>query len=360
MAAELPDLDLEGRRLLVTGGAGFVGSCLVRAALRAGAGRVVVLDALTYAAVPSSLDQPARDPRFALRVGDVCSALDCRRALEDARPDWVVHLAAESHVDRSIEDPNPFLRTNVTGTAVLLGAALDHLAARSPAAAESFRLLHSSTDEVFGDRSGRPAAGEGAAYAPSSPYSASKAAADHLVLAFHRTYGLPAIVTHSGNNYGPRQFPEKLVPLAALRALAGEDLPQYGDGLQIRDWLHVEDHCRGLLAVGLRGRIGERYCLSAGCLLANRAVLEAVRAAAGPAGEGSRIVAVADRPGHDRCYALDPARVELEVGWRATVAFTEGLPATVGWYRDHPEWVAEARQRSSYRGERLGLGRRRP
>ena len=349
--------DLSGKRLLVTGGAGFIGSAFVRAALAAGVERLVVLDKLTYAAHPANLARPAQDPRFELVVGDVADAADCRAALAAARPDWVVHLAAESHVDRSTEDPAPFLRTNVLGTGVLLDACLEHLDERPAADRAGFRFLHSSTDEGFGELEGGDHAHEQRAYSPSSPYSATKAAADHLVRAYGRTYGLPWILTHSGNNYGPRQFPEKLVPLALGRLLAGEPVPLYGDGEHERDWIHVEDHCRALLAAGLRGAPGRAYCVSAGEVRSNRELVELLRGVC-EGGEAGSVEFVADRPGHDRRYALDPARLREETGWTARTGLAEGLAATVRWYRDHPEWVAEARERSGYRGERLGLGRR--
>ncbi|RMH03272.1 MAG: dTDP-glucose 4,6-dehydratase [Planctomycetota bacterium] len=349
--------DLAGRRLLVTGGAGFIGSAFVRVALAAGAGRVVVLDALTYAAQRESLDGPDRDERFAFRVGDVRRSEDCAAALAAAEPDWVVHLAAESHVDRSIERPAPFLETNVLGTAVLLEACLRWA---EQAGREPPLLIHSSTDEVFGDLPEGVRATEDSPYRPGSPYAAAKAAADHLVRAWGRTYGLRWRITHSGNNYGPRQFPEKLIPLALLRALAGEPAPLYGDGGQIRDWIHVEDHARAILAAGLADGGGRAFCVGAGEERTNTELL-GLLAEALPAGTPPlRIEHVADRPGHDRRYALDPSRLIRETGWRPTRGLAEGLAETVRWYRENPEWIARARARSGYRGERLGLGLRRP
>jgi len=348
------DSDLRGKKLLVTGGAGFIGSAFVRMALESGAERLVVLDSLSYAAHPANLAPLEQDARFRLLVGDVAEPANCREALELAEADWVVHLAAESHVDRSIDDPAPFLRTNVVGTGSLLEASLDHWRRLPAKHRVGFRFLHSSTDEVFGDRGDGPAADEDSPYAPSSPYSASKAASDLLVQAYGRTFGLPWIITHSGNNYGPRQFPEKLLPLAILRALAGEPIPVYGDGRQVREWLHVEDHCRALLLAGLRGRPGRSYCVGGGCRRGNLEILETVLQALGLALDATTLQHVADRPGHDRRYALDCSRFLQETGWEPRVSLEDGIAATVSWYQDQKDWIAVARERSGYQGERLG------
>ncbi|MBC8327872.1 MAG: dTDP-glucose 4,6-dehydratase [Planctomycetes bacterium] len=347
--------ELRGKNLLVTGGAGFIGSAFVRAALAAGAERVVVLDLLTYAAHPENLRTLEACDRFELIVGDLCDPARCRQALDAADPHWVVHLAAESHVDRSIDDPAPFLRTNVVGTGVLLEACLERWEGLTAARQESFRFLHSSTDEVFGDLPVGVRADESTPYRPSSPYSASKAASDHLVRSYGRTFGLPWIIPHSGNNFGPRQFPEKLVPLAIARALAGEPVQVYGDGLQVRDWIHVEDHCSGLLAAGCCGLPFETYCLGGEGGWTNLRILDAVLGALGRPTGSPGIVLVEDRPGHDRRYALDSSRIRERTGWAPQIPIVQGIGATVAWYRDHLPWLEEAQNRADYRGERLGL-----
>ncbi len=342
--------------MLVTGGAGFIGSAFVRAALASGVDRLTVLDKLTYAANPSSLEQPARDPRFELIEGDVCDPEACRQAFASGDPDWVVHLAAESHVDRSIDDPAPFLRTNVLGTGVVLDACLAFLPSLDEGRRDGFRLLHSSTDEVFGEIPARTLAVEDSPYAPSSPYSATKAASDHLVRSYGRTYGLPYLISHSGNNYGPRQFPEKLVPLALRQLGRGRAVPLYGDGEQVRDWIHVEDHCRALLAIGDRAAPGRSYCVGAGESLSNRELVATLVEALGLDPAGQWITPVPDRPGHDRRYALDPSRLAEEIGWRAELGLAEGLRRTAAWYQDHQDWTETALRRAGYDGERLGLG----
>ena len=352
---------LSGRRILVTGGAGFIGANFVYWALQEGAEHVAVLDALTYAACPATLDDARRNPRFAFREADVCDPAACRSALEEARPDWVLHLAAESHVDRSIDDPAPFVRTNVLGTATLLEALLAHWANLPDQGRRSFRFLSASTDEVFGSAAEGEAFQEDSPYAPHSPYAASKAAADHLVFAYRHTYGLPGVVTYCGNNYGPFQFPEKLVPLMALAALEGGELPIYGDGHHVRDWIHVTDHCRGLGAIAALEDPAPRYCLSGRNRLDNLAMVRRIadetdrqeQRPVGSAWEKHRLVE--DRPGHDRRYALDPARLQAQAGWKAQRTLEDGMAETVRWYRENRAWVEEARRRSGYRGERLGL-----
>jgi len=354
--------------LLVTGGAGFIGSNLVRRALEATADRVVVLDNLTYAGSERSLED--LDPRRVVFVrGDIADRDRVDAVFREHRPRAVLNLAAETHVDRSIDDPRPFVDTNIVGTFELLEAARRHLAAIGAARAAEFRFLHVSTDEVFGSLGEDGLFREDTAYAPRSPYSASKAAADHLVRAYHHTYAVPAIVTNCSNNYGPYQFPEKLIPLMILNAVEAKPLPIYGDGMQVRDWLFVEDHCDGLLEVLRRGRPGESYNLGGRCERTNletvaglcAALEELYPAAANPALRARGVDAysalqtrVPDRPGHDRRYAIDDTKIRRELGWSARTGFEAGLRATVRWYLDHPEWC-EAAQGRGYRRERLGL-----
>jgi dTDP-glucose 4,6-dehydratase len=322
------------RSLLVTGGAGFIGSHFVDHALASGVERLVVLDALTYAGRRDHLAAAARDARFAFVHGDVCDAALVARLFGEHDFDAVAHLAAESHVDRSIADGAPFVRTNVAGTFTLLDAAR---AAWSENPARLF--LHVSTDEVYGSLGPAGRFTEASPYAPSSPYAASKAAADHLARAWHRTYGLPVVVTHGSNNYGPRQLAEKLVPRAIAAALAGEPIPVYGDGRQVRDWLFVEDHVRGLWLALVRGAPGETYDLGGGTELENREtvarVADAVDDSLGRPRTSRRLVTpVADRPGHDFRYALDASKARATLGWTPAVPFDEGLARTVRWYVD--------------------------
>jgi dTDP-glucose 4,6-dehydratase len=355
--------------LLVTGGAGFIGSNLVRRALEATADHLVVLDNLTYAGSAASLDDLPDRSRVTLVVGDIADRERVDAVFREHRPRAVLNLAAETHVDRSIDDPRPFVRTNIQGTFELLEAARRHLAAIGAARATAFRFVHVSTDEVFGSLGQDGLFREETPYAPRSPYSASKAAADHLVRAYHHTFQLPTIVTNCSNNYGPYQFPEKLIPLMTLNALEAKPLPIYGDGAQVRDWLYVEDHCDGLLEVLRSGRPGESYNLGGHC---ERTNLEIVRALCGvleevlPAARNPAMRArgigsyaaletrVDDRPGHDRRYAIDATKIGRELGWKPRTAIEDGLRATVRWYFDHPEWC-EAAQGRGYRRERLGL-----
>jgi dTDP-glucose 4,6-dehydratase len=344
------------RRVLVTGGAGFVGSTLVRELLAAGRYEVVTVDALTYAGHRASLAEVLDDPRHAFVQADVADAAAVRDVFDRHRPDAVLHLAAESHVDRSIDRPAAFLRTNVTGTFALLEEAR-----RAWAGRDDVRFVHVSTDEVFGSLApDDPPFHRGTPYDPRSPYSASKAASDHLARAWHHTYGLPVIVTNCSNNYGPRQYPEKLIPTIVLRAARGDALPVYGAGDQVRDWLHVRDHARGLIAALERGTPGATYLFGSRRELGN---LELVRALCGildelrPAGapHARWIEHVTDRPGHDRRYAIDPSAAERELGWRAEVPFDEGLRATVAWYLEHTAWIdAVVADRDAL--ERQGLG----
>ncbi|MEQ8848585.1 dTDP-glucose 4,6-dehydratase [Botrimarina sp.] len=347
------------RRVLVTGGAGFIGSTLLRRLLERPATRVLNYDAFTYAGVDASVAPLRPDLRYEEVRADVVDAAALAYAVGRFDPDVVLHLAAESHVDRSIADPERFVRTNVEGTATLLRVWREHVGGLGPGEAARRLLVHVSTDEVYGPISPPKAARVGDPYRPSSPYSATKAAADHLVGAWRRTYGLSAVIVHPTNNHGPRQFPEKLVPVATLRALRGEPIPLYGDGSQVRDWLHVDDCVAGLIAAAERGEPGATYHLAGGPgdgaapteEWSNRRVVEAICDAVdqvapdGGASGGPRrrlIEHVADRPGHDARYALDSAASRRELGWRPRVALADGLAATVRWYAQNAAWVAEA------------------
>ncbi|HXU44550.1 MAG TPA: dTDP-glucose 4,6-dehydratase [Thermoanaerobaculia bacterium] len=357
------------RTLLVTGGAGFIGSNFVRLALSEPAvGRVVVLDKLTYAGRMESLADLLGDPRFAFVQADIADRDAVRRALADHRPTAILNFAAESHVDRSIDDPSAFVRTNVAGCFELLDAARRYVRDLDPAARAAFRFLHVSTDEVYGSLGPEGAFSETTAYAPNSPYAASKAGADHLVRAYHETYGLATLLTNCSNNYGPYQFPEKLIPLMILSALSGQPLPIYGDGGNVRDWLYVEDHCRGLLAVLERGEPGAKYNLGGRSERTNLEIVDALCAAIEserPAAENPALrekghasyaalkTFVADRPGHDRRYAIDDRKIRAEIGWAPRHDFDSGLVATVRWYLGHRDWCAAVQ--SDYGRERLGL-----
>jgi dTDP-glucose 4,6-dehydratase len=335
--------------ILVTGGAGFIGANFVRDWFAAGDEGVVVLDKLTYAGNLSSLQGVIGRPGFHFLHADICDRDTVRRALSQHRPRAIVHLAAESHVDRSIHGPAPFLQTNLIGTFELLEAAREYWSALAGAHRDGFRFLHVSTDEVYGslDQTA-PGFAEASAYAPNSPYAASKAGADHLVRAWHHTYGLPTLMTNCSNNYGPYQFPEKLVPLMILNALDGKALPVYGDGGNVRDWLHVSDHCVAIRRVLAHGRIGETYNIGGRCERRNIDVVRAVCTTLAslrprPSGYEPQIEFVPDRPGHDRRYAIDASKIERELGWRAAETFESGLAKTVQWYLDHADWVASVR-----------------
>jgi dTDP-glucose 4,6-dehydratase len=320
-------------RLLVTGGAGFIGSAFVRHVITTRSEiDVVTLDKLTYAGNLDNLAPVAGSPRHEFVRGDICDRALVAPLLADGGFDGVVHFAAESHVDRSILSPDAAIDTNVRGTATLLTAA--H-------AAGIGRFLHISTDEVYGDLEAPLEADESFPLKPSSPYAAAKAASDLLALAYRRTYGLPVIVTRASNNYGPYQFPEKLIPLMITNAIAGDPLPVYGDGLQVRDWLFVDDHCRAILAVLERGRDGEVYNVGGNCALTNREVIRQVLDIVGA--DPTLLRTVADRPGHDRRYALDSEKLAREVGFHPTTPFAAGLAQTVQWYRDNTEWVGWVR-----------------
>ena len=354
---------------VVTGGAGFIGSNFVRKVLASRDARVVVVDKLTYAGNLESLADVANDARFEFVRADIAD----RTAMEDLfrthRPAAVFNFAAETHVDRSIDGPSAFIETNVVGTFELLDAARRHLAGLAPGMAQRFRFLHVSTDEVYGSLGPTGAFVETTPYEPNSPYSASKAGADHLVRAYHATYGVPTLLTNCSNNYGPYQFPEKLIPLMILNALEGKPLPIYGDGGNVRDWLFVEDHCDGILRALERGEPGGRYNLGGGAERTNLQIVDAIcaelerlrPAAKNPALARAGVTSyaalkrfVADRPGHDRRYAIDASLAQRELGWTPGHAFETGLSATVGWYLEHRDWC-EAVQRDRYGRERLGL-----
>ncbi|MBN1590463.1 MAG: dTDP-glucose 4,6-dehydratase [Pirellulales bacterium] len=350
--------------LLVTGGAGFIGSCFVRQELARGECRVVNLDKLTYAGNLDSLADVLHHPAHVFVEGDIADAALLAKLFAEHSPWAVVNFAAETHVDRSIDSPEPFVTTNVLGTFRLLEAARRWWVTLPSDRRDAFRLLHVSTDEVYGTIGHEGTQfNETSPYAPNSPYSASKAAADHFARAYCRTYSLPVLVTNSSNNYGPYQFPEKLIPLAILSAVEGRPLPVYGDGQQIRDWLFVEDHTRAIRTVLEAGRLGEVYAVGADCQRSNLDVVKAIcrcvdelRPDLAHRPCESLIQFVADRPGHDAHYAIDAAKLRRELGWAPREDFDSGLRKTVQWYLDHPDWVGRVTD-GSYRGERLGLGR---
>jgi len=349
-------------RILVTGGAGFIGSAVVRHLLGNTQATVINLDKLTYAGNLESLAPVAGNPRYRFEQVDICDASEVARVFAQHRPSAVMHLAAESHVDRSIDGPGEFIQTNVFGTYTLLQAARSYWAGLEGPAREAFRFHHVSTDEVYGSLGETGLFHETTAYDPSSPYSASKAASDHLVQAWHRTYGLPTVISNCSNNYGPCQFPEKLIPLMILNGLAGKPLPVYGNGSNVRDWLYVEDHARALCTVLERGRAGETYNVGGNSERTNLQVVEAICAlldelapAPGGARHESLITYVKDRPGHDQRYAIDATKIRDDLGWTPSETFDSGLRKTVAWYLGNEAWWRHV-QDGSYRGERLGLG----
>jgi len=341
--------------ILVTGGAGFIGANFVLDWLNSVAEAVVNLDALTYAGNLHSLEAVRGDPRHVFVHGDICDGALLDSLLTSHRPRALVHFAAESHVDRSIHGPGEFIRTNIEGTFSLLEAARRYWSALPGAERDAFRFLHVSTDEVYGSLGpDDPAFRETTAYAPNSPYSASKAASDHLVRAWHHTYGLPALTTNCSNNYGPWQFPEKLIPLMIVNALSGKPLPVYGDGMYVRDWLYVGDHCAAIREVLAGGRPGETYNIGGNSERTNRDIVGAVcalldRLSPDAGGPHARLIRfVADRPGHDRRYAVDTRKLERELGWHPRESFESGLERTVRWYLDNRRWVQEV-QSGAYR-----------
>ena len=351
-------------RILVTGGAGFIGSAVVRRLVGSGKAAVVNVDKLTYAGNPDAVAQAAASPDYSFEQVDIVDADAVRGVFERFRPTAVMHLAAESHVDRSIDGPAEFISTNIVGTFVMLQEALRYWRDLPLPAKADFRFLHVSTDEVFGSLGDTGFFTEETPYDPSSPYSASKAAADHLARAWHRTFSLPVLLTNCSNNYGPYQFPEKLVPLMILNALEGKPLPVYGRGANVRDWLYVEDHADALITVLERGRVGDTYLISGRNEHPNIDVVRRIVALVDELGpelaNGPRealITYVPDRPGHDHRYAIDASKIERELGWRPRHSFDSGLRLTVQWYIDNAEWRERIRS-GVYQGERLGLAGR--
>lgn len=355
------------KTFLITGGAGFIGSAVVRGLIRSTEHVVINIDKLTYAGNLESLREVENDPRYHFVKADIVDGDSLRRIFRDFQPDVVMHLAAESHVDRSIDGPATFIETNIVGTCQLLEVAREYwqaLKQRDPDKAAGFRFHHISTDEVYGDLEGTDDRfTESTPYVPSSPYAASKASSDHLVRAWHRTYDLPVVITNCSNNYGPYQFPEKLIPLTILNALAGKPLPVYGDGRQIRDWLYVEDHARALVKVATEGEVSKTYNIGGHNEKTNLAVVEAIcdllDELVGTAHLALRshrdlVTFVADRPGHDRRYAIDARKIQRELGWGPQETFETGLRKTVQWYLDNETWWRRV-QDGSYQGERLGI-----
>lgn len=349
------------KRFLVTGGAGFIGSAVVRRLIDRTRHRVLVVDKLTYAGNLDSLASVADDPRFAFERADIADGARMQAIIGRFQPDVIMHLAAESHVDRSIDGPAEFVHTNVVGTFALLQETLRYWQGLSGERRDAFRFHHISTDEVFGSLGAEGFFHEHTPYQPNSPYSASKAASDHFVRAWHHTYGLPTVVTNCSNNYGPYHFPEKLVPLIILNALEGKPLPVYGDGRNVRDWLYVDDHAEALVLAAETGRVGESYNIGG---WNERRNIDVVRTICGLMDEmapdariGAReslITYVADRPGHDQRYAIDATKVARDLGWRPAETFETGLRKTVRWYLDNRTWWERVRS-GGYRGERLGM-----
>ncbi|WP_304525797.1 dTDP-glucose 4,6-dehydratase [Halomonas sp. I5-271120] len=348
-------------KLLVTGGAGFIGSAVIRHIIANTADSVVNVDKLTYAGNLESLAEVSDSDRYAFERVDICDRNELERVFSVHQPDAVMHLAAESHVDRSIDGPAAFIETNIIGTYTLLEVTRSYWNDLDSEGQQAFRLHHISTDEVYGDLEGPEGLfTEETSYAPSSPYSASKASSDHLVRAWHRTYGLPTLISNCSNNYGPYHFPEKLIPLVILNALEGKALPVYGKGEQIRDWLHVEDHARALYKVATEGRVGETYNIGGRNEKQNIEVVEAIcslldeLAPSHFTSHASLITYVPDRPGHDLRYAIDAGKIERELGWHPQETFESGIRKTVKWYLDNFEWCRRV-QDGSYQRERLGV-----
>lgn len=350
--------------ILITGGAGFIGSNLVHYCLEYEDFTILNVDELTYAGNPESLLSVESHPRHIFVKGDICDRELLKELLNQYQPQAVIHLAAESHVDRSIDSPDQFIQTNVVGTFQLIEAARGYWASLPKEEKQAFRFLHVSTDEVYGSLGKKGFFTEESRYLPNSPYSATKASSDHIMRAYFHTYGLPILITNCSNNYGPRQFPEKLIPLMILNALEGRDLPVYGDGWNVRDWLYVEDHCRALLKVLAKGRPGETYNIGSNQEKSNLAVVETICALLDglkPRADGrpyrEQIVFVKDRPGHDLRYAIDASKIRKQLGWQPLEHFVSGLDKTVQWYLNNREWCAHV-QDGSYQRQRLGLGAR--
>ncbi|MFZ1992334.1 MAG: dTDP-glucose 4,6-dehydratase [Alphaproteobacteria bacterium] len=348
-------------RLIVTGGAGFIGSAVIRHLLRSTAAEVVNVDKLTYAASLESLGEALPNARYHFEHADISDGQAMRSLFGRHRPDAVMHLAAESHVDRSIDGPAAFIETNIVGTYTLLEAAREHWEGLPADEQAAFRFHHVSTDEVFGSLGATGHFTESTPYAPNSPYSASKASADMLARAWHRTFGLPVVITNCSNNYGPYQFPEKLIPVVILSALEGRPIPVYGVGENVRDWLFVEDHARALLAVLEKGAVGETYNIGGGAELSNIDLVRRLCALmdellpASPHRPHERLIRfVADRPGHDQRYAIDASKIETNLGWQPSIALEEGLRRTVAWYLAN-RWWWEAIKARGFSGDRLGL-----
>ena len=347
--------------IIITGGAGFIGSAVVRQYIGETDHHVVVLDKLTYAGTRESLASVSDSPRYRFEQVDICDAAAVRRVFAACRPDAVMHLAAESHVDRSIDGPAAFIETNIVGTSVLLEAAREYRSGLDASGQAAFRFHHVSTDEVFGTLGPTGFFTEETPYRPNSPYSASKAASDHLVRAWHRTYGLPVVISNCSNNYGPYQFPEKLIPLCTLRALEGQPLPVYGKGDNVRDWLYVDDHARALRLILEKGTVGQTYNVGGRNEKTNLEVVKAICALVDELAPDARlgpreslITFVQDRPGHDERYAIDAGKIERDLGWRPLETFETGLRKTVQWYIDNAaEWRRVTSQR--YGLDRLGL-----
>ncbi|WP_438731745.1 dTDP-glucose 4,6-dehydratase [Parasphingorhabdus sp. DH2-15] len=350
------------RKILVTGGAGFIGSALVRYLINATPHQVHVIDALTYAGNMASLAPVSDDPRYGFSQIDICDRDKVAAAIAAFQPDTIMHLAAESHVDRSIDGPAGFIQTNLVGTFTMLDAALAYWRGLDDAAQKAFRFHHISTDEVFGALGDSGFFTEDTAYDPRSPYSASKAGSDHLVSAWFHTYGFPIVITNCSNNYGPYHFPEKLIPLVIIKSLAGEPLPVYGDGSNVRDWLYVDDHVRAMLAVVEGGTLGESYMVGGNSERTNLQVVETIcdtldRLRPREDGKSYReqITFVTDRPGHDFRYAIDASKLKNALGWEPAETFESGMANTIKWYLDNQKWWQDILS-GEYRGERLGTG----
>jgi dTDP-glucose 4,6-dehydratase len=349
-----------GRRFLVTGGAGFIGSAVARHLIENTEHEVLVVDKLTYAGNLDNLTSIASDDRYRFAQADICHARDMRDIITGFGPDVLMHLAAESHVDRSIDGPGEFIQTNVVGTFTLLQAALSYWRTLSTQERERFRFHHVSTDEVFGSLGSEGFFTEETPYSPNSPYSASKASSDHFVRAWYHTYGLPVVLSNCSNNYGPYHFPEKLIPLVTLNALEGKPVPVYGDGSNVRDWLYVDDHARALQLIAEQGRVGESYNVGGHNERSNLEVARTICALVDefvPDAQGPRerlITFVGDRPGHDLRYAIDTSKIERDLGWTPRETFETGLRRTVIWYLENRAWWQRIRS-GVYRGERLGV-----
>ena len=350
------------KRFLVTGGAGFIGSNFIQLLLQQPDLQLLNLDKLTYAGNLDSLQSVADQPGYQFIQADICVAEQVEKIINEFQPDAIVHFAAESHVDRSIDGPAAFIQTNIIGTFNLLEAARKYWRELPDGAKTTFRFLHVSTDEVYGSLGATGLFTEETPYAPNSPYSASKASSDHLVRAYHHTYGLPVVTTNCSNNYGPYQFPEKLIPLMILNALAGKALPVYGDGMQVRDWLYVEDHCRAILTALATGKPGETYNIGGHNEMPNIRIVEKICELLDelrPRPDGKPYIAqiayVADRPGHDRRYAIDAGKIGRELGWLPQETFDTGIRKTVEWYLNNPDWCERVTS-GKYRQERLGTG----